>query len=143
MPPELTLLSDKDWEAYERLVWLVDDFRHFTAPGKGHPYASVEIESEKGHRATGFITHRVDFEHLQSAFNERQEGEEVILVWTRESLKRVARLASRFMPKLEVWVCPPGAFALMTNPSSKPELQGTEWFEATAPRVKWKPSVMD
>jgi hypothetical protein len=112
---------------------------------RGEPYASIVIECDRPREVvTGLITHRDDFVHLWSAFNERgvRDDEEVIVVWSRRDLKKTARLVSMFMPKLCVMICPKGAFELMTDRNFKPELTGRERWEAQAPIAEWRPEVM-
>ena len=151
---EIVLLRDKEWgridgepcrvKVFNPLV-KVEDGR-VTSFSRVVPYASIEIECRQlPEVATGFITHRTDFLHLSSAFNERgvRSDEEVIVFWTRRHLKIHARLLSTFMPKLWVMVCPRDAFDVMTDPTFKPELTGTARWEAQAPIVEWKPAVMD
>jgi hypothetical protein len=47
------------------------------------------------------------------------------------------------MPKLVVWICPKGAFKLMTDQTGRPELTGMARHRAMTPLVEWKPDVMD
>jgi hypothetical protein len=65
------------------------------------PYAAIEIESPAlAEATTGFITHKLDFQHLWQAFNVRgvADDEEVIVIWNRSALKGIARWRSRNMP---------------------------------------------
>jgi hypothetical protein len=88
----------------------------------------------------------MDFQHLLAAFKERtiSKDEEVIIVWTRKHYKRkLTKLLSFSMPKLQVMICPKGAYELMINPKRNPELSATARFAATRPLVRWKPEVME
>jgi hypothetical protein len=79
------LLHDSDWEPLDGAVCRVLDFTPLAGRiegGKvksstsGSPYASIEIESDALAGPTkGFITHRLDFQHLWEAFNVRGVGE--------------------------------------------------------------------
>lgn len=83
--------------------------------------------------------------HLWSAFKERgvKQDEEVLIFWTKKNYKRVYKIASAFLPRLWVMICKKGAFELMTNPDSRPELQGEARFFAERPIIDWKPEVME
>jgi len=108
------------------------------------PYATVTMECKKlGKNIRGYITHKVDFRHLWAAFRDREvkENEEVIIIWTKKHYKRGV-LFSAFMPRLCVWVCPKGAFELLTDSDYKPELTGEARWNAMKPIIEWKPEVM-
>jgi len=108
-------------------------------------YAYIIFECKKLSQPTkGFICHKMDFQHLWAAFKERgvQQDEEVIIFWSKKHLKSFAKIFSAFMPRLWVMICPKGAFELMTDPTSRPELQGEARFLAERPIVDWKPEVM-
>ena len=110
------------------------------------PYAGINMECESlGRDITGYISHKMDFEHLWAAFKDRtvREDEEVIIFWTKKNYKRGASLFSAFMPKLWVMICPKGAFELMTNNTCKPELAGEARWKAQKPIIQWKPEVME
>ena len=112
---------------------------------QGLPYASIEIESPAlAKPTTGYITNKLDFQHLWQAFNVRGVGddEEVIVVWNKSNLKRVGRWLSRGMPGPIVWICPRQAYELMTDPSFRPGLDGMDRHRATSPIVRWEPEVM-
>ncbi len=114
-------------------------------PNKTEPYASVILECKKLPQQTkGFICHKMDFQHLWTAFKERgvRQDEEVIIFWSKKHLKDFAKIFSVFMPKLWVMICQKGAFELMTDPESRPELQGEARFLAERPITEWKPEVM-
>jgi hypothetical protein len=93
----------------------------------------------------GYITHKMDFEHLWAAFKDRtvKEDEEVIIYWTKKHYKGPAKLLSAFMPRLWVMICPKGAFELIINFDYKPELTGEARWNAMKPIIDWKPEVMD
>lgn len=113
---------------------------------KIEPYASVVFECKKLPQQTeGFICHKMDFQHLWAAFSERavKENEEVIIFYSKKHLKSYAKLFSAFMPRLWIMICPKGAFELMTNPQSRPDLQGEARFLAERPIIEWKPEVME
>ncbi len=116
------------------------------ASNRTEPYASIIFECKKLSQQTkGFICHKMDFQHLWAAFNERgvKENEEVIIFYSKKHLKSFAKLFSSFMPRLWVMICQKGVFELMTNPESRPELQGEARFLAERPIVEWKPEVMN
>jgi len=115
------------------------------AINKTEPYASVIFECKKLPQQTkGFICHKMDFQHLWAAFNERgvKENEEVIIFYSKKHLKSYAKLFSAFMPRLWVMVCPKGAFELISDPNSRPELQGEARWLAMKPIAEWKPEIM-
>jgi hypothetical protein len=152
---EIVLLKDKEWSVIDGEACRVIDFSPLgaiiNADGevqsidKTTPYASITIECEKlGKNIRGYITHKIDFKHLWTAFRERmvKEDEEVIIIWTKKHYKVGIKYVSAFMPKLWVMVCAKGAFDLMTNDDYKPELTGLERWEAQKPITDWKPEVM-
>jgi hypothetical protein len=143
---ETGLLRDSDWEPLDGEICRVLEFtplagrmegakvKSFTS---GLPYASIELESPAlAEPTTGFITHKLDFQHLWEVFNVRGvgDGEEVIVIWNKSNLKRVAKLLPRStMPGLVVWVCPPNAYELMTDETFRPELDGLGAAQRDAP----------
>ena len=147
------LLKDSQWSAIDgELCRVVDSVPiasvkggKILAIGKT-PYASVVLECEKWPtKIKGFITHKVDFIHLWTAFKERtiKQDEEVIIVWSKKNYKNIIyKIISNLMPKLWVMVCPKEAFELATNPDYKPELKGEARWNATGPIIDWKPEVM-
>lgn len=151
---ERELLQDEDWRPLDGETCRVIEFRPLAGSvegtevksfDRGVPYAAIEIESPAlAEPTTGFITHKLDFQHLWQAFNVRgvADDEEVIVIWNKSNLKRPARWFSRTMPGLVVWVCPKNAYELGNNPNLRPELKGQEWFDAVSPVVEWKPDVM-
>src|SRR3989338_1482686 len=62
---------------------------------------------------------------------------------SKKHLKSYAKLFSAFMPRLWVMICPKGAFELMADQKSRPELQGEARFLAERPIAEWKPEVME
>jgi hypothetical protein len=153
--PKIVLWKDSEWSHIDGEICRVSDFATLAsfvdADGKIHtsktmPYGSITLECKRlGTNVTGYICHKMDFQHLWAAFRERKIGkdEEVIIVRTRKQYKwKVTRLIAVFMPKLQVMVCPKGAYELMTDPKGNPELSGTAWFAAIRPIVWWKPPVM-
>jgi len=153
---KVMLWKDREWSQIDGELCRVSDFSSLgsfvDADGKVHagsktmPYGAITLECKRlGANVTGFICHKMDFQHLWAAFRERKIGkdEEVIIVWTRKQYKwKVTRLLASFMPKLQVMIYPKGAYDLMNNPKGNPELSGTAWFAATRPLVQWKPPVM-
>ena len=152
---ESGLLRDEDWRPLDGEVCRVTAFTPIAGRVEGTkvksdtrslPYASIEIESPAlTEPTTGFITHKLDFQHLWQAFNVRgvADDEEVIVFWLKSHLKHVFRWFSRSMPGLVVWVCPKHAYELMSDPSFRPELGGLERHQATNPIVAWEPDVLE
>ncbi len=153
---EIALIKDSEWSVidgepcrvidFNPLGSLVDIDSKARSIDKTTPYASITMECEKlGKNIIGYITHKMDFEHLWAAFKERmvKEDEEVIIIWTKKHYKRGVKFFSAFMPKLWVMVCPKGAFELMTNDTYKPELTGLARWNAMKPIIEWKPEVME
>ncbi|MBU0998765.1 hypothetical protein KKG24_00430 [Patescibacteria group bacterium] len=115
-------------------------------PNKEEPYASVVLECKKvPNTIKGFIWHKMDFKHLWKAFKERdiQQNEEVIIFWSKKHFKSYAKIFSALMPRLWVMICQKGAFELMADPNSRPELQGEARYLAERPIIEWKPEVME
>jgi|GEM_PF-1250409 hypothetical protein len=151
----IVLLKDKEWSQIDGDTCRVTDFTPLgsVVDSKGKvramdmttPYASITIENRKlGKNITGYITHKIDFRHLWAAFRERalREDEEVIIFWTTKNYKRFI-VGSPMMPKLLVWVCPKGAFEIITDNTYKPELAGKARADAKRPIIEWKPDVME
>lgn len=150
---ETTLRKDSEWSVIDSEPCRVIRFDALALIENGkiiarnntEPYAYIILESKKiDSLAKGFVTHKTDFENLWKVFNERGvgENEEVIIFWSRKHLKSYAKILSPFMPRLWVMVCHKEAFELMTDPTSRPELQGEARFLAERPIVDWKPEVM-
>ena len=145
--------KDSEWRVVDGEPCKVIDFiplarienGKVVAPDKTKPYASVILECKKLPEQTrGFIFHKMDFQHLWTAFKERRvgENEEVIIFYSKRNLKNYAKLFSTFMPRLWVMVCQKGAFELIADHNSRPELQGEARFLAERPIVEWKPEVI-
>ncbi len=153
---QIVLIKDSEWSTIDGepcrvidfipLGSLVDIDGKVWSTDKTIPYASITMECKKlGKNISGYITHKMDFKHLWAAFKERtvKEDEEVIIIWTRKHYKRGVKLFSAFMPKLWVMVFPKGAFELITDDTSKPELTGMARLNAMRPIIDWKPDVME
>ncbi len=149
---ETLLRKDSDWYLVEGQICKVLEFTplatvedgEIRSVGRTMPYASVELQCDTlPHNVVGFITHKLDFEHLWAASNERTVGddEELIIIRNKRGLKGLAKLFSAFMPKLVVWVCKRGAYELITT-EARPDLRGEARFQAERPIVEWKPKVM-
>lgn len=142
-----SMRKDSEWSVIDGEPCRVIKFTPFASVENGkviianktEPYASVIFECKKlPQQAEGFICHKMDFQHLWMAFNERgvKENEEVIMFYSKKHLKSYAKLFSAIMPRLWVMICPKGAFELMTNPQSRPDLQGEARFLAERPIVE-------
>jgi hypothetical protein len=152
---ETALIRDSDWELLEGEPCRVLEFTPLAGRMEGTKvksstmgaYASIELESPVlAEPTTGFITHKLDFQHLWDAFDVRGVGddEEVIVFWNKSNLKRAVKLLPRsMMPGLVVWVCPRNAYELMTDETFRPELHGVARYHAEKPIVEWKPDVME
>ena len=141
---ETGLLRDSDWAPLDGEVCRVTTLTDlgFT---KGMPYASIELESPLlTEPTTGFVTHRLDFEHLLEAFSHRESepNTEVLIVWTKRFLKRRAKLLARMMPRMWVMLCRENTYELMTDQTYEPQLRGTERARAQESIAEWKPDVM-
>lgn len=148
-----TLKKDSEWSFIDSEPCKVINFTPLasiengkvTAPNKTEPYASVILECKKlPQHIEGLVCHKMDFQHLWSAFKERgvQKDEEVIIFYSKKQLKNYAKVLSIFMPRLWVMICKEGAFELMSTPNSRPDLQGEARFLAEKPLIEWKPEVM-
>lgn len=147
---EIILRKDSEWSDIDGEVCRVINFTPFAkvengkvvTPNLAEPYASVNLECKKlPQQATGFITHKVDFQHLWAAFRDREigENEEVLISWSKKHLKTPIKIFSSFMPKIWVMVCRKGAFDLITDPNHRPNLTGEARFNAERPIAEWKP----
>src|SRR2546422_10416538 len=100
---------------------------------KNVPYASVQLESPVlAEPTTGFVTHKLDFEHLSEAFSRRESepNTEVLIIWTKRFLKLGAKLVARFMPRMWVMLRRENTYELMTEQTYEPELLGLERHHA-------------
>jgi hypothetical protein len=139
---ETTFRRDSEWSQIDQELCLVKSFDpsssvdsngRVISASKSEPYASITFEcTGLSEQATGFITNRADFRNLWRAFKERgvADDEEVVVAWTKSTLKPYARLFRVFMPGLAVMVCRKDSYRLMADPSFRPELTGIERFEA-------------
>src|SRR5713226_912214 len=83
---EIVSRTDKDWEVIDGELCRVEDFKPWARVEDGRltrtfnktsAYASLVFECDRlPHKATGFITHRLDFLHLWNAFIDRGIGED-------------------------------------------------------------------
>lgn len=145
---ETGLLRDSDWALLDGEMCRVTAL---TPMGfaKGLPYASIELESPKlTEPTTGFVSHKLDFEHLSGAFARRdsEPNTEVLITWTKKSYKRGAKLVARFIPRMIVWLCRENAYEMSTDQTYEPPpelLQGMERWRYQMPIAEWKPDVMD
>jgi len=154
---KIILIKDSEWSvmdgeacrvtSFDTLGSLVSTDGKVHAMDKTTPYASVTIECQKlGKNITGYITHKMDFQHLWAAFKDRKvkDDEEVIICWTTKHYRyKLNKFLSPFMPKLWVMVCPKGAYELMVDSNYKPELWGEARWNAMKPITQWKPEVME
>ena len=153
---KIVLIKDSEWSVIDGEPCRVIDFGPLAlidiegkiwSFDKATPYAGITMECKKlGKNIRGYITHKMDFQHLWAAFKERtvKEDEEVIIIWTKKHYKyKLTALFSGFMPKLWVMVCPKGAFELITNLDYKPELTGEARWNAMKSIIEWKPEVME
>ena len=111
------------------------------------PYASVHLECRNfpGQKVTGYIAHKLDFIHLWKAFKDRgvKPDEEVIIGWSTNHYKNwLYKILAFAMPRLWVMICHKGAFELISDPDSRPDLTGEARALAELPIVDWKPKVM-
>lgn len=152
---DITLLKDSDWRIIDGEVCRVIDFvpmasikeEKVLAINPTTPYASVHLERRNfpGQKVTGFIAHKLDFIHLWRAFKDRgvKPDEEVIISWSTKHHKNwMYRILAFAMPRLWVMICHKGAFELITDPDSRPDLTGEARAKAELPIISWKPEVM-
>ena len=157
---EIILKKDSEWSVIDSEPCRIIEFtplasvrnRKVVVTNKTEPYASVILECKKLPQQTkGFICHKMDFQHLWSAFKDRgvQQNEEVIIFYSKKQLKNYAKIFSAFMPRLWVMICQKGAFELMaeevekrTDSNWKPKLSGEARWNAIKPIAEWKPGVM-
>jgi len=150
---EIILLRDKEWSLIDGEVCKVIEFTPLCVVKNGKiqrvdvmPYASIRVRCKKiPHEIIGFINHREDFKSLWAAFRERgvKRGEEVLVVWSKRDYRfKCIRFLSFLLPKLRVMICPKGAFELITDPNSRPELQGEARFKAEMPIIVFKSLVL-
>lgn len=165
---EITFLKDDEWSAIDGEVCRMLKFTPIVETVDGRvevsnlntPYASVVIECPLVNgKINGFITHKIDFAMLLAAFNKPSQipgvrleislnpdqempDHEVWIIWTKKRYKLMAGFIKAILPRLNVMVCPKGAYEIATNPSYRPELTGEARFLAQRPLIIWTPEVM-
>jgi len=152
---DITLLKNSDWSVINGECCRVIDFIPMASIKDGKvlainrttPYAAVDLECRKfsGQKVTGFICHKLDFIHLWKAFKDRgvKTDEEVIIIWAGKQYKNwLYKILAFTMPRLWVMICQKGAFELITDPNSRPDLTGEARAKAELPIIDWKPEVM-
>jgi hypothetical protein len=150
----MKLFKDTDWNLVDTEPCRVIEFipsaqvkdGKVLITAKMQPYASIVLECKKiTETVEGSIIHKLDFLHLWLAFKERgiKQDEEVIIFWSKKHYKWWAKIFSAFMPRLWVGIYPKGAFELIADPSSKPNLTGEARARATLPIINWKPEAMN
>jgi len=146
------LMKSRDWAAIEGKVCRVVRFVPFAVvQGKivnrtmAGPYGLIALEvSGIADEVTGALFHKTDFANVWEA-NRLQAATpdtEVIVGYSKSSLRRAAKLVSAFMPSLIVWVCKTGAFELLANRDYQPELTGRARYEAERPIFDLTPEVL-
>lgn len=107
------------------------------------PHAVVRLECpELPDGSEGYIWHKLDFENLWNAFQERgiAADEEVLIVWTRKQYRSFAGLFSAFLPKLWVMVWKGGSYEYETDPRLKSQRRP---YQDMVPLADWKPEIMN
>ncbi|MDO9333242.1 MAG: hypothetical protein Q7T57_01805 [Dehalococcoidales bacterium] len=143
---EITLLKDSEWERIEGTACRVIQFTPFASiengkiknAGLSKPYCAVTIEcKDLPSITTGYVTHKIDFQHLWAVFKIRgvKEGEEVLIFWTYGD--RHAGMFSAVFPKLVINVCHKNAYEYYPMPD-KMSIQ--EWLNAIHPILELRPS---
>jgi len=136
---EIILRKDREWSLVDSRLCLITDFLPFMgsivkdgkaiSPVTTAPYASITVEYKGTHnKITGFITHKMDFINLWSAFRERvidEKKEEVLIYWTTKHYKyKVLKIFSAFilailgaspLPKIIVMICPKGTYKKLSD----------------------------
>jgi hypothetical protein len=151
------LLRDEDWMIIEGRLCQVSRFTPFArveagkvvSAGRKTPYAVIALECVEGQTdlppdSTGMIGHKVDFQHLWSAFVERGIGEDeaVVIVWGKKYLRGLTKIFSVFMPRLIVMVFTTRGLGLLTDSTREPDLKGYERFLAEKPVAEWRPKML-
>lgn len=121
------LRKDDEWSVVDGESCRVLDFTPFAsvqngkvvAPNLTDPYASVILECKKmPSTIKGFITHKMDFAHLWTAFKERgvSDNEEVIIIWSTKHYKyKFLKFLSAIYTKIWVMICLKGALEIMVD----------------------------
>jgi hypothetical protein len=152
--PGVTLLTDQQWSVIDGDVCKVHDFVPWGSVKNGQvfaiskttPYASIDFKCSKIPQVVkGFVSHKEDFVNLWRVFKERgvKPDEEIIVIWSKKNYKKGAGLFKSFLPKLKIMICKKGAFEIMVNPKSRPDLQGKAWYLAIKPIEEFKPEVIE
>lgn len=157
---KITLLKDKQWAKLDSELFKITDFIPMLGSkvkngvvmsvDKTTPYASISIEFSRVNKdveLTGFITHKLDFANLWSAFKDREindDTEEVLAYWTkRHYSNKAATLLSRVMPKLLIMVCPKGMYESIAGPFDwHTDNEGMAMVYALESINWWKPELM-
>jgi hypothetical protein len=147
------LRTDRDWATIDGQLCRILDFRPFAGAtvangkavsvDKSLPYAMVELEGVRLPKGTvGCIFHKVDFQHLWAAFQERgiAADEEVLIIWTKRQFKLFANIFSAFLPRTWVMVWKKGAYEWETDPKLRHERRTVSEL---MPITDWKPDVMN
>jgi len=161
--------KDSDWSEIDGEVCRVLEFTPLKAmvvnkkvesADLSIPYARVVFECSKlDGKATGYITHKIDFAMLHAACveladvpdvhaevgREPKTGKpetEVWMVWTTKRYKLLVGTVKLFMPKLTVSLYPKGAYDLITHRERLLDLKSDEVLDKTTPFVTWTPDVM-
>lgn len=117
------------------------------ARDKVFPYANLEVRAkELPTKAILPITHKMDFMNLWQIYEVRgvSDKEEVNVIWSSKGYKgKIVSRFKKYMPRLTVWLSHKGAYYLINNPDSHPELKGSARYKAEAPIIESKPNVME
>ncbi len=141
------LLRDEDWADLDGEICRVTSFSAFPDAEENWsvPYAAIQLESPVLTKPTiGYITNRLDLDHLTEAFDFREDTDdtEVIVVWSKSKLNPAFGASSRGMPGLLVWVCPKDSYELMTDQTFRPELETQERLDAASPLMRREPEEL-
>jgi hypothetical protein len=167
---EITLRKDKEWSSIDSELCRITDFTPLNgstvkggeaiSPVTTEPYASVTIECKKYlNKVTGFITHKIDFINLWTAFREREigESEEVLIYWTTKHYKsKMLGMFSVALPKIIVMVHEKGAyerglnnkdnvcgkFGMGSNCKLPTEENAQAFIYSSMPIIFWIPDIM-
>ncbi len=151
-----TLSKDSEWSVIDGRICEVLRFTPFAKVDDGKvistdrtmPYALIEITChERGvtlpAKTVGAICHKDDFKRLWRAFVTRGVGddEKVIVLWSKQNLRWIARLSAPFMPRLAVTIFKSESYRLLIDHEYRPELGGEARLNAEIPTHHWQPSV--
>jgi hypothetical protein len=95
----------------------------------------------------GFISHKLDFQNLWSAFYDSAldpAHEEVVAYWSRSHYRSIlARVVAYAMPRLIVMICRGGSFDTLSDGRPWPgEESGMVMIHALESRKWWKPDIV-